>query len=221
MHHDRLLGPGDLAALESRIRALESRTGAQVVVAALSRSERFHGLRWRAYALASALAAAAVVIADLAHPAWVTAHTALATAAIVVGAGLVAALAASCVPPFARLFLQHSRAHAAVNARARALFLARDCAATPRRNAVLLIASRFERVAAVLADVGYRGRVGDGEWQQVADATAKAMAAAGMRAALVAGLDALVALLVARGCAAGDADGNALADAPIVIEDAP
>jgi hypothetical protein len=42
-----------------------------------------------------------------------------------------------------------------------------------------------------------------------------------MRAALVAGLDALEALLVARGFAAGDADGNALADAPIVIEDAP
>lgn len=221
MDDHRLLGRDDLAALEARIRALESRTGAQVVVAALPRSDRFHGLRWRAYALASAVAAVAVVIADLARPAWVTAHTAIVAATIVVGAGLVAALAATAVPSFARLFLQRSRAHAAVNARARALFVERECAATPRRNAILLVASRYERVAAVLADRAYRGRVDDADWQRVVDATTAAMAGDGLRAALAAGLDALEALLVAKGFAAVQGDGNALPDAPLVIEDTP
>jgi uncharacterized membrane protein len=221
MDRHRLLAPDDVAAIEARIRALEAHTGAQVVVVALERSDRFHGLRWRAYALASAVAAIAVTVCDLARPAWVTAHTAIVAAAIVVGAGLVAALAASCLPAFARLFLQHSRAHAAVNARARALFLERDCAATPRRNAVLLIASRYERVAAVLADTGYRGRIADADWQPVVDATTAAMAHGGLCDALIAGLDALEALLVARGFTAGGDDGNALPDEPIVIEDAP
>jgi hypothetical protein len=42
-----------------------------------------------------------------------------------------------------------------------------------------------------------------------------------VRGALVAGLDALESLLVARGFAALPGDGNALPDAPLVIEDAP
>ena len=221
MDDHRLLGRDDLVAIEARIGAIESRTGAQVVVAALERSDRFHGLRWRAYALASAVAAVAVTIADLTRPEWVTAHTAIVAAAIVVGAGLVAALAATGIPAFARLFLQRSRAHAAVNARARSLFVERECAATPRRNAILLIASRYERVAAVLADRAYRGRIDDADWQRVVDATTSAMASGGVRGALVAGLDALESLLVAMGFAALPGEGNALPDAPLVIEDAP
>ena len=52
----------DLAAIEARIRAFESRTGVEAVV--VDRSDRYHGLRWRAFAVGASLAALGVVVAD-------------------------------------------------------------------------------------------------------------------------------------------------------------
>jgi putative membrane protein len=217
----RMLTADDAAAIAARVRTCEARTGVQVVVALVDRTDRFHGLRWRAFALGSAAAAVAVVAADMLRPDWVTAHTALLTAAAILGAGLALALAASCWPRFARLFLQHSRAHAAVNQRARVLFLERELFATPRRDAILMLAGRFERVMAVIGDTAYRERIGDDDWRRVVDVTTAGLAAGNARAAFVAGLDALEQLLVARGFVADGTSGNARPDAPLEIDDTP
>ncbi|HEY7901997.1 MAG TPA: hypothetical protein VIH36_00980 [Casimicrobiaceae bacterium] len=217
----RMLTADDAAAIAARVRAFEARTGAQVVVALVDRSDRFHGLRWRAFALGSGAAAVAVVAADAWRPDWVTAHTALLTVTATLGVGLALALAASCWPRFARLFLQHSRAHAAVNQRARVLFLERELFVTPRRDAILMLAGRFERVMAVIGDTAYRGRIDDDDWQRVVDVTTAGLAAGETRAAFVAGLNALEQLLVARGFVAGGGEGNPLADAPLEIDDTP
>ena len=77
---------------------------------------------------------------------------------------------ATFVPAFARLFLQRERAEAEVRQRARSLFLERELYATPGRNAVLLLASRYERAAVVFGDRAYDGRVDSGGWQGVVDA---------------------------------------------------
>jgi uncharacterized membrane protein len=213
-----MLAPADAAAIEARIRAVESRTGAQVVVALVERTDRFHGLRWRAFALGASMAALATVLADVLRPDWVTSHTAIVTAAIIIGAGLSCAALATVWPRFERLFLSFTRAQAEVRQRADSLFLERECFATTQRNAVLLVAGRFERAMAVVGDVAYRGRIDDGEWQAVVDATTAGLAAGNARAAFIAGLDRLESLLVAKGFVAYGAAHDELPDAPLEID---
>jgi len=65
------LSDDDVAAIEARIRAFEARTGTEAVTALVDRSDHYHGLRWRAFALGVALAAPVVIVADLLRPDWV------------------------------------------------------------------------------------------------------------------------------------------------------
>ncbi|MEP7062155.1 MAG: TPM domain-containing protein [Betaproteobacteria bacterium] len=210
-----MLSTSDIAAIEARIGAIEAHTGAQVVVALVARSDHFHGLRWRAFALGAAAAAFVVVLLDLARPDWVTSHTAIVTAASIIGAGLACTLLATFVPAFERLFLPWTRAQAEVRRRATLLFLERELFATPRRNAVLLLAGRFERAMAVIGDGAYRDRIDTADWQRVVDATTPRLAAGDASAAFLAGLDALESVLVAQGfVGVGDAR-NDLPDTPL------
>ncbi len=214
-----MLNGTDSAAIEARLRAVEQRTGARVVVAVVARTGRFHELCWRAFALGAALGALCVVLADGLHPQWVTSQTALVTAVLILGAGLALAALAAAWPAFARLFMTFTRAEAAVHARALALFVERGCGATPGRNAVLMLAGRYERAIAIVADAAYRDRVDTAGWQQVVDAATASMARGDARAAFIAALDALEALLVARGFAPMPGQALAPADAPIDLGD--
>jgi uncharacterized membrane protein len=116
----------DLAATEARIRAFEARTGVEAVAAVVDRSDRYHGLRWRAFAAGASLAALGVVVADFLRPDWTGAHAALVTAVAILAEGLGAALLATLSRPFERLFLQRERAEGEARQRARALFLERE-----------------------------------------------------------------------------------------------
>jgi uncharacterized membrane protein len=210
-----MLSTSDIAAIEARIRAIEARTRAQVVVALVARTDRFHGLRWRAFALGAAAAAFVVVLLDVARPDWVTSRTAIVTAAAIIGAGLACTVLATFMPAFERLFLSWTRAQAEVRRRATSLFFERELFATPRRNAVLLLAGRFERAMAVVGDSAYRDRIDAAGWQRVVDAATAGMAAGDARKAFLAGLDALESLLVAQGFV-GDGDAhNDLPDRPL------
>ena len=210
-----MLTDADVAAIEARIRAFEARTGAEAVTAVVSRSDRYHGLRWRAFAVGVALAAFAVVLADILRPDWMHAHAILFAVATILGAGLACALLATISPAFERLFLQRERAEAEARQRAKALFLANELFATPDRNAVLLLASRYERVAVVLGDRAYNGRVSAAEWKGIVDAMTPPFGTGDARAAFSAGLDALEALLVAKGFRGDGTARNALPDRPL------
>lgn len=203
------------SAVEARIRAFEARTGVQAVAAVVERSDHYHGLRWRAFAAGASVAALFAVGADLLRPDWTSAHAALVTAATILAAGLACALLATLWRPFARLFLQRERAEAEARQRARTLFLEREVFATPSRTAVLLFASRYERVAVVLGDRGYEGRVSAAEWQSVVDAMTRAFRKGDAGAAFRAGLDALEALLVAKGFRSDGTGPNVLPDRPL------
>jgi uncharacterized membrane protein len=209
------LSDDDVAAIEARIRAFESRTGTEAVTAVVDRSDHYHGLRWRAFALGVALAAPAVIVADLLRPDWVHARAALFAVATVLAAGLACALLATVWPSFERLFLQRARAEAEARQRAKALFLDRELFATPSRNGVLLFASRFERMAVVYGDRAYEGRVGPDEWQRVVDAMTPPFQDGDVRSAFAAGLDALESLLVAKGFRGDGTARNALSDRPL------
>jgi len=202
----------DAAAIEARMRAFETRTGAEVVTAVVERSDRHHGLRWRAFALGVALASLAVVVADWQRPDWIHGDAVLFAVATILGAGLACALLATGWPAFERLFLQRERAEAEVRGHAKALFLSRELFATPGRTAVLLFASRFERVAVVFGDRGYEGRVTRDEWQHIVDVMTPPFRQGDLRGAFTAGLDALELLLLGKGFRRGNATGDILPD---------
>ncbi|MBS0319844.1 MAG: hypothetical protein JSR18_04820 [Proteobacteria bacterium] len=218
MASGRWLSEEGAAAIAARIRTVEMATGAEVVAAIAGPSSWYHGLRWRAFALGAVVAALVGVVADLAAPQWLTAHAALAAAALIVGIGLACALVATLVPGFARLFLQRVRAEAEVRQRAEALFLRRQLFATARRNAILLYAGTFERAIAVLPDRGYDGVVAADEWNVVVAAMTPRFRAGDARDAFLAGLAALEGLLLAKGMRGGGDAANVLGDQVIEVD---
>lgn len=222
MHNRAMrLAESTVAAVEARVRALEQATGAQVVVALVERCDAYHGLRWRAFAFGASLAALALVAADLARPAWGSAYAALAHALVILGVGATLAAAAHAFPPVARLFLERDRAEAEVRQYAQALFLERELFATRERNAILLLASRYERAIAVWPDAAYRDRIRAPEWRRVIDAMLAPMRAGRAGDALLAGLDALQALLADKGCRFTAGGANAFPDRPLEERGAP
>jgi putative membrane protein len=212
------VSPADLAAVEARIRAFEARTGTEVVAAVVERSDRYHGLRWRAFAAGASLAALGIVIGDLLRPDWTGAHASLGTAVTILAVGLACAVLATFSRPFARLFLQRERAEAEAHQRARALFLERELFATSDRTGVLLFASRYERVAVVVGDRGYDGRVSNAEWESVVRAMMTHFRDGDAAAAFIAGLDALEGLLAEKGFHRGDGAPNVLPDRPLEFD---
>ena len=190
------MSPADLAAVEARIRAFEARTGTEVVAAVVERSDRYHGLRWRAFAAGASLGTAVTILA----------------------VGLACAVLATFSRPFARLFLQRERAEAEAHQRARALFLERELFATSDRTGVLLFASRYERVAVVVGDRGYDGRVSNAEWESVVRAMMTHFRDGDAAAAFIAGLDALEGLLAEKGFHRGDGAPNVLPDRPLEFD---
>ncbi|HEY6000968.1 MAG TPA: hypothetical protein VI078_16910 [bacterium] len=213
--------PAELRTIEERVRAIEARTGVQVVVAALGRADVYHGLRWRAFAFGTTVAAALVALATVLRPGLVPEPAPFWTSVLLLAAGLLAALKTMLLPPVARLFLEPLRAEAEARQRAAALFLERGLFATRGRTGVLLLACAFERLAVVHADAGFRGRVAEEDWRSVELAIAASLRAGRLPEGLLAGLAALERLLVASGFApAPGAATNELPDRPLTEADA-
>ena len=212
------LTEAEAATIEARVKALEARAGTQVVAAVVERSDVYHGLRWRAFAIAASLAGLAVVLLDELRPAWPAEHTVLLALALVLGAGAAAALAATVLPGFARLFLEPLRADAEVQRRAESLFLKQELFGTRDRDALLILASSFERRSAVHADRGLCERVPDDAWTMIAARMNPLLAAGRTSDALLAGLDAAETLLAGHPASPGGRAANELSDRPIVAE---
>jgi len=209
----------EAAAIEVRVRALEARAGTQVVAAVVERSDVYHGLRWRAFAAAVSLTALGVVLLDELSSTWWAEHSVLFALAYALGAGAAAALAATVLPGFARLFLEPLRADAEIRRRAESLFLKQELFGTRGRNALLILASSFERRAAVYADRGLRERIPDEAWTTVVARMNPLLAAGRTADALLAGLSAAETLLAGHPVVApGVGAVNELPDRPIVAE---
>jgi putative membrane protein len=207
--------------VEARLRAVEERTGVQVVAAAIERADVYHGLRWRAFALMAALGGLIVALGGPRYAGWMADATAFFAAATVLGAGLVGALLVTLAPPIARLFLEPLRAEAEVRQRAAVIFLERELFATRDRTAVLLLVCGFERLAVVMPDSGLRARAREEEWRAAEDTMAVHLRARRPGEGLLAGLDALEQLLAAKGFTAPAGASNELPDRPLTGKDGP
>jgi putative membrane protein len=201
-------------AIEARVRAVESATGAQVVTAVLRRSDSYPEIVWKAFALAAALAAATVAVVDVLRPDWVGAYAALTNLVPVLLAGAVSALATVVVGGYARLYLRKERAQAEVHQRAHSMFLDRRLTATRDRIGVLLLVSLFERQVVIVPDLGFDGRLSAADWNRVIRAMTPLLAQRDPATALLEGLGALEAVLRERGFTEGSAR-DELANRPI------
>jgi putative membrane protein len=101
-----------------------------------------------------------------------------------------------------------------VSQRAHALFVDRELFKTHARNGVLIFASVFERRVELLADVGFHGRIDEGEWRTVVDAMTPFLAGTRPAEAFKRGLDRVEALLLDKRVT-GHGDRNEVPDSPI------
>lgn len=139
--------------MDRHIADAEKRTGAQIVLAIIERSDSYAELPWKAFALGASLSGLVAGVMSLTRP--------LASPAIVMMLAAGAGLALLCifVPDFSRLFLNLHRADVETRQYAESLFLSRQLFSTHDRKAVLLLLSLFERRIVVLPDTGLAGRL--------------------------------------------------------------
>jgi putative membrane protein len=195
----------DAAAIEQRVAEFEARTGVDIVAAVETRSDLYPEVPWRAFALGASLAASAALVGLALFRGWTTPGASLAQAAGIFGAGALAGLVAVLVPTVGRLFAGSSRMRQEVRQRAEVVFLQRELFATPGRNAILVLVSRFERLVVVVADAAYRDRVSNEEWRPVVERMTLPLARGQLLQAFAVGFDAIEELLAAKGLAGGAA----------------
>jgi putative membrane protein len=145
--------------LDGKVVEAERRTGSQIVLAVVPRSDAYAELPWKAFALGAALAGLAFAALDLLHPGWHAPTAVLLSLTGTLLAGVACALASVGVPGFARLFLDAHRAVVESRQYAESLFLSREVFATRGRTGILLFVSLFERQIIILPDTGLSGRL--------------------------------------------------------------
>ena len=214
MPHRAFLDQRESAALEQAIAGLEAQTGVQLVTAVIGKADSYVELPWKAFALGTAFAALALVVADALSPRWTGADSALIFAVAILGAGAVSALLAVAAPAYARLFLRATRRDLEVRHYAQAFFLRRELFATRGRNGILLLVALFERKVEILPDVGLHARFDRTDWRTVIDAMTPLLRERRCFGALQQGVVRLEALLLAKGMSAASG-GNELADRPV------
>jgi putative membrane protein len=193
-----LLDSQSEAAVKQRVAALEAATGVETVVAVIARADSYPEIPWKAFALGASLAALVAAVAALREPEWEALAAVVETTIAVLGAGGAAAIATVWVEPLARLFLPRSRRESEVLQYAQALFLESGLLRTERRNAVLLLVSRFEHQVAIVADHGVRDRVGATELDSVVAAVTAQLARGQLKDGLIDGLARLDQVLLAQ-----------------------
>ncbi len=145
--------------LDRLVAEAEKRTGAQIVLAVIERSDVYAEVPWKAFALGASATGFVVVLLDVLRPDWITSAAILLAVAATLAAGAVCALAAVHLPGFARIFLDAHRAEVEVRQYAQSLFLSRELFATRERTGILLLISLFERQVVILPDSGIAKRL--------------------------------------------------------------
>ncbi|MCG6964629.1 MAG: TPM domain-containing protein [Acidobacteria bacterium] len=174
--------------LDQRVADAEKRTGAQIVLAVIGRSDSFAELPWKAFALGAAIVGPVAVLVSMLRPVWTQSVAALLIVVATLGAGALCALVCVACPPFARLFLDSHRAEVEVRQYARSLFLERELFATHGRRGVLLLVSMFERHVVLLPDKGLEDRLGEAASQEIVRRMTATLAAGQVCRALEEGL---------------------------------
>ncbi|MEN6321642.1 MAG: TPM domain-containing protein [Syntrophaceae bacterium] len=206
----QILNNQERSRLDQRLVEAEKKTGAQVVLAVIDRSDSYAEIPWKAFALAVSVAGLFVFLHAMLWPEWTAKTTVLLALAATLTAGLVCALMAVYLPWFARFFLNAHRKEVEVRQYAESLFLSRELFSTSKRSGILLLVSVFERQILVLPDRGIKKRLREEAMQEIISLMTPSLASGRIAHALEEGLERLEETLAAT--ATGDAGGNELPD---------
>ena len=212
------LSDEERARLDQRVADAERRTGAQIVLAVIGRSDNFAELPWKAFALGAAIAGPAAALIAVLRPVWTPGPVVLLVVVATLGAGALSALACVFRPSIARFFLNPHRAEVEVRQYAQSLFLDRELFATRGRTGVLLLVSMFERQVVLLPDRGLEERLSGDASKEIVGRMTAALAAGRVGHALEDGLAGLENALAAS--ATGPCPENELPDTIVEEEGA-
>ena len=140
--------------LDALIKKTEKRTGAQIVLAVIRRSDSYAELPWKAFALGASIAGLLVFILNMPFNDWSLQIAKLFITAVILAGGAFFALLTVITPGFARRFLSADRADLEVRQYAKSLFLDHELFATKNRTGILFLVSLFERKVVILPDKG-------------------------------------------------------------------
>jgi len=204
--------------LDRRVAEVEKKTGAQIVIAVVERSDIHAELPWKAFALGASLGGLAVTALSLLLPGAFSSSSVLFAVTAVLAAGAACSLLCVRLPRFARLFLDANAAEVEARQYAESLFLSREVFATRDRTGIVLCISLFERQVVVLPDTGLGRRLGADDLQRVVARMVNSVANGRAAAALEEGLTGLERALART--APASSGGDELPDG-IVEEDGP
>jgi putative membrane protein len=154
-----ILSDAERARLNNLIEEAEEKTGTQIVLATVKRSDNYSEIPWKAFALGSSVTGFMVFITDLLLPWWGTDTVIFFSVAAIIGAGSLLALIALVFPFFARLFVSENRKETEARQYAESLFLSRELFATEGRRGILLLVCQFERQVVILPDIGVKDKL--------------------------------------------------------------
>jgi putative membrane protein len=194
----KILNNQERSRLDKSIAEAEKRTGAQIVVAVVERSDSYSELPWKAFALGVSVAGLLVFIFDLLWPGWYSQTAVLIFIVTILITGILTALLSLYKPKFARLFLTAHRAEAEVRQYAESLFLSHELFATQRRTGILMLVSLFERQVIVLPDKGLSKRLSQKAMQKIIAQMTPSLASGQVSRALENGLIKLTEILAVK-----------------------
>ena len=174
--------------LDQRIADAEKRTGTQIVVAVIERSDAYAEIPWKAFALGASIAGLLVLLMNILWPLTFPTKAALLAIVMILAAGAGFALLTVFVSDFAKLFLHTHRAGVGTRQYAESLFLSKQMFATSKRKAVLLLISIFERQIIVLPDTGLAAELNHDATEKIIKHMRPYLAAGQTARALEAGL---------------------------------
>jgi putative membrane protein len=206
--------------INTLVRGFEAETGIDAVAAVVGRADAYPEIPWKAYAVGSAFGALVVVFFPLLLSDWSIEFALAFHTMAILGAGALLAAASAFIEPVARLFLDRVRAQAEARQYALSLFVEREIFRTPERRAVLMLVSRFERVALVIPDSGLASYAMGTDLERIAVAMRAALVSRGPAAAFEAGFDTLRAALLSAGYTPGSARTNMLEDGVVTSKGA-
>jgi len=205
------LSEQDKSQISELAARVEARTGVQVLAVVTGKSDTYPEIPWKAFSLGAALSTLALAVAVSLRLGW-DPMSPLFGGTVVLGVGMMLALAGIFLQPVARSFLGKERAAAETRQYAQSLFLERGLSRTRSRKAVLILASQFERRAAVVADTGITDRIPNTDLEKIAAAMDASLSRGSAPAAMAGGLSALEELLLKHGFAAAAGAGDEIAE---------
>jgi uncharacterized membrane protein len=186
------------SGIEKLVTRIEAGTGVQVLAVVSDKSDTYPETPWKAFSLGVALAILALTLAVPLRFSW-TGLPAILSAIIVLSAGLALSLATIFIRPVGRIFLGSGRAGVETRQFALSFFFDRGLTRTRSRIGLLVLASQYERRAAVVGDTRITERIPQTDLDRIPAIMDAILARGSTYDAMIKGLTALDELLKSRG----------------------